>query len=50
MAGALSGAVTDMIAQGGVFVTAFLPVIGIVGGIGLAMWVLPFLRDYFRGA
>lgn len=39
----------EMVSQGAYFVTAFLPVLGLVAGIGLAMWVLVFARDYFRG-
>jgi len=49
VAAALGDATAGMVTQGGVFVTAFLPVLGLLGGIGLAMWVLLFARDYFRG-
>ena len=48
MADALSGATAGMVTQGGVFVTAFLPVLGLLGGIGLAMWIALFARDFFR--
>lgn len=48
MAAALLAATEGMVTQGGVFVTAFLPVLGLIGGIGLAMWIAYFARDFFR--
>lgn len=49
MATACSNLVTDVISRAGSLMTDFLPVLALVGGLALGMWVLSFLRGMFGG-